>query len=385
MLFVVSCHGKKENAGDNISVPILEDTYAYPVLEDVDPEKKSEGIDTSVSRDRVLEAEHQDNSEFDFFLGKWLRVDTVYNQYACLYINDGENNAYIDIYEEDGKYRIKIKEKIGPGEGPCETGTLSKNPAGELSHYSDNIIYINCDDGDTYGLWTQAKWILTDNKEPVSIYDTLTRNAALLGRDSFIHGQRIAIYQRKEVIDNLISQYGELKPGNIDYANKEDKSGGYASSTPGNINPTEDTEMDYFLGRWLAIYTYDIPSMPFINDEENNSYIDIYKENGVYRVKMRRFFGGEWEYSTGTLLKEVAHTSPVYFDPEEYMFISLDTGAILSLKRRTDRYSGTDEGLNALLYHNSIYLDHDVEQYFYQRKEVIDDFVKEYGDLRLEW
>jgi hypothetical protein len=161
--------------------------------------------------------------------------------------------------------------------------------------------------------------------------------------------------------------------------------GGYASSTPRNINPTEDAEMNYFLGRWLAIYTYDIPSEPFINDEENNSYIDIYKENGVYRIKMRRFFEDEWEYSTGILLKEIEHTSPIYFDPEEDMFISFDSGAILSLKRINNRRFSTNEGLNTLLYHNSIYLDHGVEQYFYQRKEVIDDLVEKYGNLQLQW
>jgi hypothetical protein len=137
------------------------DENAATVLDGASSEMNPDNIVSAANQAGDTELESPDSSEFDFFVGKWLMLQTDYID-QNLDISDEENNSYIDIYKENGKYHAKIKRYTGYM-WVYDTGILSKKPAWELPYYSDSEIYINCD-GMIYRLRTQKN---LDNPNPL--------------------------------------------------------------------------------------------------------------------------------------------------------------------------------------------------------------------------
>jgi hypothetical protein len=146
--FVFSCQGRKADVGGDMDERKSDELWN--AKEDVSPVSDNVGLETdpgdiasAVNLEGDTELENLDDSEFDYFVGKWLMLETDYID-DNLDVNDEEHNSYIEIYEEDGKYRANIKLFAGY-EWVYHTGILSKEPAWEIPSYFNDKIYINCD------------------------------------------------------------------------------------------------------------------------------------------------------------------------------------------------------------------------------------------------
>jgi hypothetical protein len=202
-LLVFSCQERKANGGGGINGHKLDGSiYANengsPVSGNAGSEVNPSDIVSAVTLAEDSELENSDSSEFDFFLGKWLMLDTDYID-RNLAINDEEHNSYIEIYKKDGKYHANIKRFTGYL-WVYDTGILSKEPAWELPFYFDFEVYINCDGG-IYRLYIQENF---DDRDP------LYRNVIYLGDDI----QSFA-YQRKEIISFLERKVGVLNDDRV--------------------------------------------------------------------------------------------------------------------------------------------------------------------------
>jgi hypothetical protein len=149
-------------------------------------------------------------------------------------------------------------------------------------------------------------------------------------------------------------------------------------ANPGDIasavNPAEtrnwrnpdNSEFDFFVGKWLMLETDYIDNNLDVNDEEHNSYIEIYEEDGKYRANIKLFAGFEWVYHTGILSKEPAWKIPSLFYNDNEVYINCD-GIIHILSKKED-YNNPNP-----LYHNTISLSwNDMESFTYQRISTID-------------